>query len=310
MKNLAIVPLMAIILLFTMPQAFGAWGVSEKSVKKWEPKKLCEKSAELEIKKDWKAVAIIAKEIAARPDIDSSVCVEISKEREKEITSKKRNARTSEIADDEMEILQGAKKSGLEKYGRDYFRNLVRASCGREELDENLIKDYENYVAAMLPTAYKRSAHIATNAIQSEAHGFELGLTLASTVGPNLCSDKAINAFDRLIDLYVDTQIEPKTNQNIDIELKAGQNKKEIVEEIGDPVLVQSLNSIEVQHFCRTGVAPISDEFLALYFLNDSLLYSQRYTGSGKLGDCAEFAGQGGYEVPEAIKAIVGFSGE
>ena len=90
MKNLAIVPLMAIILLFTMPQAFGAWGVSEKSVKKWEPKKLCEKSAELEIKKDWKAVAIIAKEIAARPDIDSSVCMDISKEREKEIASKKK----------------------------------------------------------------------------------------------------------------------------------------------------------------------------------------------------------------------------
>jgi len=31
MKNL-----MAIILLLTMPQAFGAWGVSEKSVKGWE----------------------------------------------------------------------------------------------------------------------------------------------------------------------------------------------------------------------------------------------------------------------------------
>lgn len=76
-------------------------------------------------------------------------------------------------------------------------------------------------------------------------------------------------------------------------------------------MLVQSLNSIDVQHFCRTGGADsIGDEFLALYFLNDSLLYSQKYTGPDKLGDCAEFAGQGGYEVPEAIKAIVGLSGE
>ena len=306
MKNL-----MAIILLFTIPQAFGAWGVSEKSVKKWEPKKLCEKSAELEIKKDWKAVSIIAKEIAARADIDLSVCMDISKEREKEITSKKRNASMSQIEADALEILRTAKKSGLEKYGRDYLRNLVRASCNREERDQNLGEDYLNYVAAMFPSSSTRHAHLATNGIKSEARGFELGLTLASTLAPTLCSDEAINAFDRLIDLYVDIQIEPKTNQNIDIELKAGQNKKKIVEEIGDPVLVQSFNSIEVQHFCRTGGADsIGHEFLALYFLNDSLLYSQRYTGPGKLGDCAESAAQGGYEVPEAIKAIVGFSGE
>lgn len=303
MKNLV-----AIILLFTVPQAFGAWGVSEKSVKKWEPKKLCEKSAELEIKEDWKAVAIIAKEIAARPDLDISVCMDISKERQKEITSKKRDARTSELTADAHEKLKAARKSGVEKYGRSYYRNLVRASCKREELDENLVEDYQDYVAAMLHQNYKAYAHIAANAILNEAQGFQLGITLASTVGPSLCSDTAIKSFDRVIDMYVDNQVEPVTNQNIDIELKAGQNKKKIVEEIGDPVLVQSLNSIEVQHFCRTGVAPSSDEFLALYFLNDSLLYSQRYTGTAKLGDCAEFAGQGGYEVPEAIKAIVGQS--
>ena len=305
MKNL-----MAIILLLTMPQAFGAWGVSEKSVKGWELKKLCEKSAELEIKKDWKAVAIIAKEIAARPDIDIGVCVDISKKREKDITSYRRNARTTTIADDEIEILKTAMNSGLEKFGRDYFRNLVRASCKQEKFDKNLREDYKDYVAAMLPIGYERYAHIATNGVESEAQGFALALTFASTLGPDLCSDRAINAFDRLIDSYVDTQIGPKTNQNIDLELKTGQNKKKIVEEIGDPVLVQSLNSIDVQHFCRTGGADsIGDEFLALYFLNDSLLYSQKYTGPDKLGDCAEFAGQGGYEVPEAIKAIVGMSG-
>ena len=109
---------------------------SKSGRKKWDDEKLCEKSTELEIKKDWKAVAIIAKEIAARPDIDISVCVDISKKREKDITSYRRNARTKTIADDEIEILKTAMNSGLEKFGRDYFRNLVRASCKQEKFDK------------------------------------------------------------------------------------------------------------------------------------------------------------------------------
>ena len=84
---------LAIALLLTVPQVFGAWGVSESSVKKWDAKKLCVKNAELEIKEDWKAVAIITKEIASRPSLDIEACEKISKSTKSKVTVKKSKRR-------------------------------------------------------------------------------------------------------------------------------------------------------------------------------------------------------------------------
>ena len=66
--------LLAIVLLLTIPQALGAWGVSEKSVKKWDAEKLCKKLGELEVRNDYKAVAIVSKEIADRENLAYSDC--------------------------------------------------------------------------------------------------------------------------------------------------------------------------------------------------------------------------------------------
>ena len=297
----------AIILMLTIPQALGAWGVSERSVKKWDAEKLCTKSAELEIKKDWKAVAIIAKEIAARADINIDACADLSKQREKEIKNERREARTGPVSDDVSKILGEARISGLEKFGADVYKNVVRASCKKEKFDSNLRNDYQDHVAAVLPIGYQRYAHINTNAVDNEARGFALALNFATTLGPDLCSDAGIKDLERLIDAYVAAMTQPATNQNVDFITEIGQEKKEVLKKIGEPILVEDIGVISAEHYCRTlDSGNGGDEFLVLYFLSDSLLYSHRYKGPDALGDCAEFAGQGEYEIPDAIKSIVG----
>ena len=303
--------LMVIILMLVMPQAFGAWGVSEKSVKKWDDEKLCEKSTELEIKKDWKAVAIIVKEIASRPSLDTDACEEISKSTQSKIADGKSKRRSRFLEEERIVVLNQSLKNGLEEFGVPYLRNLVRGSCKKEDVDQDFITEYRNYLIAALPNSHRGLASIAANRVQDEASGFALALHLASILKPDLCSDAGINGFDRLIDSYVAAKTRPATYQDVDFIPEVGQGKKQVLKEIGEPILVEKLGAISAEHYCRTAdLDNGGDEFLVLYFLNDNLLFRQKYTGPDRLGDCAEFAGQGGYEVPEAIKAIVGLSGE
>ena len=301
--------LLAIALLLTVPQVFGAWGVSESSVKKWDAKKLCVKNAELEIKQDWKAVAIITKEIASRPSLDLEACDKISKSTQSKITKNKSKRRQREVSEERQAVLDQTMKNGLKEFGVPFLRNLVRGICNKEKYDRDLLQDYKNYVAAALPNDYQRLASIASNRIEGEASGFYIALTLASNIEPDLCSDAGIKSFDRLIDSYVAGNSKPATNQNVDFTPEIGQGKKEVLEEIGEPILVENIGAISAEHYCRTlNVDNGGDDFLVLYYLNDSLLYSHRYKGPDTLGDCAGLAGQGGYELPETIKSIVGSS--
>jgi len=113
-----------------------------------------------------------------------------------------------------------------------------------------------------------------------------------------------------LIDSYVAAKTQPATNQNVDFTPEVGQGKKEVLKEIGEPILVENIGAISAEHYCRTlDLNEGGDDFLVLYFLNDSLLYSHRYKGPpDTLDDCAGLAGQDGYELPETIKSIVGSS--
>ena len=310
---------LAMALLLTVPQVFGAWGVSESSVKKWDAKKLCVKNAELEIKKDWKAVAIITKEIASRPSLDLEACEKISKSTQSKLTGEKSKRRKRDIDEAQLAVLDQIVKDGLEEFGVPYLRNLVRGTCNKEEFDRDLKQDYKNYVVASVPFAtlfparnknYTNLIPLAANRIEHEAQGFSLALTLASSLAPDLCSDAGIDGFDRLIDSYVAAKTQPATNQNVDFTPEVGQGKKEVLKEIGEPILVENIGAISAEHYCRTlDLDEGGDDFLVLYFLNDSLLYSHRYKGPpDTLTDCAELAGQGGYELPETIKSIVGSS--
>ena len=175
------------------------------------------------------------------------------------------------------------------------------------------------YVVATVPFAtlfrarnrdYTNLIPLAANRIEHEAQGFSLALRLASSLAPDLYSDAGIEGFDRLIDSYVAAKTQPATNQNLDFTPEVGQGKKEVLKEIGEPILVENIGAISAEHYCRTlDLNEGGDDFLVLYFLNDSLLYSHRYKGPpDTLGDCAGLAGQDGYELPETIKSIVGSS--
>jgi len=85
-----------------------------------------------------------------------------------------------------------------------------------------------------------------------------------------------------------------------------------IFKEFGEPILAEKVGAISAEHYCRTlDLDEGGDDYLVLYYLNDSLLYSHRYKGPpDTLGDCAGLAGQDGYELPETIKSIVGASSQ
>ena len=269
-------------------------------------------------------------------------CDKISKSTQSKITAKKSKRSKRDISEEQQALLDQTLKNGLEEFGVPYLRNLVRGTCKKEGFDLDLIQDYKNYVAAALPLTYKgfygnpierqngelhlykqmadiknqaslaSLATLAWNNIESEARGFSLALTLASNLAPGLCSDAGIEGLDRLIDSYVAAKTQPVTNQNVDFMPEIGQGKKEVVKAIGEPILVENIGAISAEHYCRTLELDNSgDDYLVLYFLNDSLIYSHRYKGPpDTLGECAGLAGQGGYELPETIKSIVGSSSQ
>ena len=134
----------------------------------------------------------------------------------------------------------------------------------------------------------------------------KLALLLMSKVMPELCTDSGLASLDDRIEEYIYTSVKDRTAQNVELDVAIGQQLEEIISSIGKSVLKAQIDGIEVQHFCKTAEA---HEFLALYFLNNSLIYRQRYSvtaeQAGSYGDCSEFAGQGSYEVPATINAII-----
>ena len=79
--------------------------VTELIVLKWDAKELCVKNAELEIKKDWKAVAIISKEIASCPSLDLKACYKISKSTQSKLTGEKSKRRKRDVLEEQLAVL-------------------------------------------------------------------------------------------------------------------------------------------------------------------------------------------------------------
>lgn len=286
----------------------AAFGVSERSVKKWDDEKLCKKAGELELKEDWKAVAIISKEIAARENLDVEVCADLEQvglENKTARTHRWRSRNTPYVSSRLREAQYMARVQTLEKYGEEIFMDSVKVACGHKQPDQDIIVKARNYTVSVIPHMAWESGLHYFDEIPVLFVGFQTGFALAGRLAPDLCSDKGIAAMESIAAEYFENLNQPKTSQNIDLVFEIGTSAGEVLKEVGEPILTEQIGPIEAQHFCRTGEV---DEYLVLYFFKGSLLYQSRYQvtaeQAGKSGDCVEFAGKGSYEIPEAIKAI------
>jgi hypothetical protein len=275
-------------------------------VKNWENQKLCKRSGELELREDWKAVAIIAIEIASRPDISIDSCkqkAELTVSKEAQKIRKRSMTRLPQVQQDR---LHDASVKALERYGVALYQDLVAATCQKKEQDVALVENYRSFISANIPKKMERIRHIASNGVNERASGIKIGLRLAKSVAPDFCSDQGIALLNKAIEHYVEEVVfQQYTQQKLDTEFKVGQALEGISSKMGKATLTQNMGEILALHYCRTGDF---NEYLVLYFFNESLLYEHRYTESSKGAkedrDCSQFVGKGSYEVPEAIKLI------
>ena len=289
----------------------AAFGVSERSVKKWDDEKLCKKAGELELKEDWKAVAIISGEIAARENLDVEVCAAVGQAALEEAaleeaSSKMSTIRLSRTFIRRSQVSDELFSKTMDKYGENLFMEAVMVACKKKETDYKVIDKAQNYAWAVASKREKGTAYRSLLEIYPLFRGFIYGVASARQIDPEVCSAQGIKDFEVVIAALIQAlNQQPKTSQNVDLVFEIGTGAGEVLKEVGEPILTEQIGPIEAQHFCRTGEV---DEYLVLYFFKGSLLYQSRYQvtaeQAGKSGDCVEFAGKGSYEIPEAIKAI------
>lgn len=309
--------LIAIVLLLTIPQALGAWGVSEKSVKKWDAEKLCKKLGELEVRNDYKAVAIVSKEIADRENLAYSDCRYLADTEFQKEVDEKAELRGGSYSYYYTTEATEVRSKMLKVYGSEFYNNLYLHACKNKDYEPDKGELAANMAAFAVATPHNREKRIGQEVakeVMPNGMGFWSAIVAARMLYPDICNDENATKFKLVVENmieYLSKEPLKLTQQNLEIEVATGDSFDQIIERIGEPVLTEKLGAIAAVHFCRTSDSDTNgDDFLALYFLNDSLLYQHRYKGPDKIGDCAEFAGQGTYEIPEAIKSIVGSSSE
>jgi len=119
--------LLIIILLLTAPVVFGAWGVSEKSVKKWDDEKLCREWG-LSRSSRSKTESIIANELASRPEIDVTMCMEqkVGKGKPLGFWTQLEEPKTFLYGQNpNYSRLQELRKAGLEAFGADIYKDTA-----------------------------------------------------------------------------------------------------------------------------------------------------------------------------------------
>ena len=82
-------------------------------------------------------------------------------------------------------------------------------------------------------------------------------------------------------------------------QLTKGIEKEQVVQIIGHPLKTEFNNFYETWHYCNTSLQ--SDEYLALYFVNNILAQKQFYNVKGVYGSCANNFKRGNYKEPDRI---------
>ena len=293
------------ILTFALP-ASAAWGVNERSVTKWSEEKLCESQGKYEARKDWKAVAIIAKEIANRPQIDAGYCEKLGEKELVKRTIATKNNLTGTVTAPKERSFQRAIDETYRKYGIEVFTEGRASTCELREFDANLLEKIRSYgVSELRRTNFYQYSYFVSNAIASQITGMKQGLALAAQANPNFCTASYLQQYEKHID-YLLGQItgDDFTRQNLKGSFRVGDTRLKIEEKLGLPIYSEKIDAIEEVHYCSTGEIGKGDKFLAIFYFNDALLVSQRYEQKELPGDCKNNVKKGTYKTPEAIKAI------
>ena len=82
-------------------------------------------------------------------------------------------------------------------------------------------------------------------------------------------------------------------------QLTRGIGKEQVVQIIGNPLKTEFNNFYETWHYCNTSLQ--SDEYLALYFVSNTLVQKQFYNVKGVYGSCTNNFKRGNYKEPDRI---------
>ena len=180
----------------------AAWGVSEKSVKKWDDEKLCKQLAKLEIKKDAEAVAIVANEISRRPDLDSTECTSVRASQEQEIQARTLETRTAPLDDYVEKVIDKVELLAKTKHEQKQRQNMFDSICKKEPWDVKLLEDYVAYAVSEMPPREARYSALVANRIKSKAYGFAQAASMLKIVDPNICSEASRERLRAVLEAY------------------------------------------------------------------------------------------------------------
>lgn len=91
-------------------------------------------------------------------------------------------------------------------------------------------------------------------------------------------------------------------NLSSSYKLTRGMSKDDIISILGPPVKSDFYKDIDEWHYCSTGFS--SDTYLALFFLNDTLIAKKSYDVYGMSGSCENFIKRGTYSEPDVVVEI------
>ena len=86
---------------------------------------------------------------------------------------------------------------------------------------------------------------------------------------------------------------------SVSYQLSSGMTKDEVVSILGPPIKSDFYKNIDEWHYCSTGLT--TDSYLALFFLNDTLIAKKNYTVVGMDGSCQNFIKRGNYSEPDVV---------
>jgi len=297
--------------LLVPQQALTALGVSEKSVKNWDDKKLCENKQKWFFEGDKKAHKIVLAEITQRPSIDLEQCEDVGRAwaleeyklpihnivfRDMVNIGVNSKASSDLIKKAEYRKFTDAVSVVYQTYGEEIYLESFRAACGKESAD---------LTATALAMIYitKRGGRLvdyypSTVDPRGQSEGFGLAMRVAANLNPNFCSEEGIPLVEQRIKEMV--QVVYNTQPSFAWpEISRGTPKKTVLKDLPKPSHEEQLGDVLALHFCPPSG---SEELLSLYFFNEALLAHQV---SEVETDCASKAPSKKLERPEVIEAML-----
>ena len=297
--------------LLISQQALSALGVSEKSVKNWDDKKLCENKQKWFFEGDKKALKIVLAEINQRPSMDPEQCEQLGRTWAlEEYKAPKYDIFLSGVANIGVGSKVGSEpfKSAhyrkfadavsiaYQNYGEQIYLEAFRASCESRDPDLTATALAMRYIS-------KRGGRLvdympSTADPRGQSEGFGLAMRVAANLNPNFCSEEGIPLVEQRIKEMV--QVVYNTQPSFAWpKISRGTSKKAVLKDLPKPNHEELLGDVLALHYCPPSE---SEELLSLYFFNEALLAHQV---SEVETDCASKALSKKLKRPAVIEAML-----